>query len=193
MRMHTKRKDRPKRLFALDQNFPVPIVRALAESIPEAEMVPIRAIDERLPKFKDDWRVLLALYNHERPWDGLITTDSGMLRLSKELRVLEQTKLTLVVPLFTGHDPILATGLVLTHLPTICRTTDREIAQIWRLSAQSKAYEAPGVFLESIATKSGHDVEALRLRNELTPPELAVNPLAPENVAAALPPENSKE
>jgi hypothetical protein len=67
------------RLFALDQNFPEPIVASLNEYIVEAELVPVRRIDQQLAEI-EDWQVLLALHHHERAWDGLITTDSGMLK-----------------------------------------------------------------------------------------------------------------
>jgi len=35
-----------RRLFALDHNFPEPLLDALSASIPEAELVPVRRIDE---------------------------------------------------------------------------------------------------------------------------------------------------
>jgi hypothetical protein len=93
-----------RRLFALDQNFPQPIVDALADYIIEAELVPIAQVDERLATL-DDWEVMLALHHHGRPWDGLITTDANMLALPRELAVLMQTKLSLVVAKESGHDP----------------------------------------------------------------------------------------
>jgi hypothetical protein len=65
-------------LFALDQNFPQPIVNALTRFQAHAELVPVRQIDERMSDL-DDWELLLALHHHERPWAGLITTDSSML------------------------------------------------------------------------------------------------------------------
>jgi hypothetical protein len=74
----------PLRLFALDQNFPQPIVSALSEFMVEAELVALADIDERLIDL-DDWQVLLALHHHERSWDGLLTTDTGMLSLPREL------------------------------------------------------------------------------------------------------------
>ena len=43
-----------RRRFALDQNFPEPIVDALSTWL-EAELVPIRRIDQRMPTL-DDWR-----------------------------------------------------------------------------------------------------------------------------------------
>ena len=55
----------PRRLFALDQNFPQPIVSALSEFMAEAEFVALADIDARLADL-DDWEVLLALHHHER-------------------------------------------------------------------------------------------------------------------------------
>jgi hypothetical protein len=75
------------RLFALDQNFPVPIVTALDNFIPEAELVPLREIDPMLVEDIEDWQILLALHHHARDWDGLITTDSGILNLPREMAV----------------------------------------------------------------------------------------------------------
>jgi hypothetical protein len=65
-------------LFALDQNFPEPIVAALDDYIVEAELVPVRLIDPQLAEL-DDWELLLALHHDARPWAGLVTTDSGIL------------------------------------------------------------------------------------------------------------------
>ena len=45
-------------LFALDQNFPEPILQALNDFIPEAELVPLQEIDPLLAEI-DDWQVLL--------------------------------------------------------------------------------------------------------------------------------------
>jgi hypothetical protein len=104
------------RRFALDQNFPEPIVDGLADWLaPDAELVPIRRIDTRMATL-DDWEVLAALHSDKTVWDGLITTDAKMLSLPRELAVLSQTRLTLVVAEAVGHDPIKATGLVLAHL-----------------------------------------------------------------------------
>lgn len=50
----------PRRLFALDQNFPQPIVSALRDFMVEAELVALADIDPRLGDV-DDWQVLLAL------------------------------------------------------------------------------------------------------------------------------------
>jgi hypothetical protein len=106
------------RLFALDQNFPQPIVKVLQDYQVDAELVPLRAVDERMSEL-DDWELLLALRHHSRPWDGLITTDSSILFQALELSVLIQTRLTLVVTLEAGHNPVRAAGLLFTHLAGI--------------------------------------------------------------------------
>lgn len=118
------------RRFALDQNFPEPIVDALAAWLRvDAELVPIRTIDSRMSTI-DDWEVLHALHASVEPWDGLITTDAKMLSLPKELALLCQTKLTLVVAEAVGHDPIKATGLILAHIGRICDQTRPDRAQV---------------------------------------------------------------
>lgn len=83
-------------LYALDQNFPQPIVNALTRFQVHAELVPVWQIDERMSDL-DDWELLLALHHHERPWAGLITTDRSMLSQARELATLMKTHLTLVV------------------------------------------------------------------------------------------------
>ena len=55
----------PRRLFALDQNFPEPVCKALEQWLP-ADLVPVRQIDPRLSEV-DDWQLLLALHQDWRP------------------------------------------------------------------------------------------------------------------------------
>ena len=73
--------------FALDQNFPTPIINVLREYLVEAELVSIRDIDSRMPTLAD-WEILLALHRDPAGWDGLVTTDSSMVKLPRELCVL---------------------------------------------------------------------------------------------------------
>jgi len=58
------------RLFALDHNFPDPIVAVLADFQEDATLVRIDQIDDRMTDL-DDWELLLALHHHVEPWDGL--------------------------------------------------------------------------------------------------------------------------
>ena len=55
-------------LFALDQNFPQPLVDAAAPYFRGVELSPIWTIDRRLADL-EDWEVPLALHHHELPFD----------------------------------------------------------------------------------------------------------------------------
>ena len=161
--------------FALDEEFPENILTSLTEGIPEAELVPIRLIHPRLRQM-DDWKVLHSLH-HLGEWDGLITTDTNMLKLPKELAVIHQTMLTVVAVEDAGHDPIRAAGLLLVHLPMICKKTVRTTGQIWRLSAKDKNHEDPWDQLVNIAKHQNTSPQALFLANRLSPQALRQNPL----------------
>ena len=165
------------RLFALDQNFPQPIVDGLRDWLaPQVELVPIAHIDNRLATVKDDWRVLLALHNHERPWDGLITTED-MTTLPRELAVLCQTRLTLVVAVGAGHDPVMATGLVLAQISNICNRTRRDRSQVWRLRTVGKAADDPWDHMAKLALRRGTTAQALYAQEKLTDEQLVSSPL----------------
>lgn len=166
------------RLFALDQNFPQPLIDAGAPYFVDLELVPIRAIDPRLAAMENDWEVLLALHHHEQPWDGLITTDSGMLNQERELAVVRQTNLTLVVAHDAGNDPIKATGLLFAHLDYIGAQTAPERPQIWHLQARNRPGRDPWEFLERVAEHQNRDVEDVWNDGRLTNGELQADPLA---------------
>lgn len=164
------------RLFALDQNFPTPIVDVLQEYMEEAELIPLSAIDERLTTL-DDWQVLHALHHHQRPWDGLVTTDSSMAQQSKELSLLCQTGLTLVVAMGAGHDPIMATGLLFTQLPGICKRTDPSIAQLWELRTTQRPHTDPWEKMTLLGERAGKEASHLYAEAKLSPQEFAQDPL----------------
>ena len=69
----------PRRLFALDHNFPEPVLGAFADLLPMVELVPIRLVDPAWAEL-EDWELLLALRVHDRPWDGMITNDDDRAR-----------------------------------------------------------------------------------------------------------------
>ena len=118
----------------------------------EAELIPVRDVDQRLVEI-DDWKLLLALHNDIRGWDGLITNDAKMLKLPREMCVLEKTRPKLVVAEAAGHDPLKATGLLLAHLPQICCRLDPARPEIWRLRVSSKNPETPMSFIRSLALR----------------------------------------
>lgn len=166
----------PPRLFALDHNFPQPIARALDDFTPEAELVAVDVIDARLPEL-DDWELLLALHHHEREWDGLITADSGMLALPRELAVVMQTRLSLVVVEEAGHDMVKATGLLFAHLADVCKRTRADQAQLWRLRVAERRPIDPWEQLQDIAERGGTDAAQLYADHKLSSDGLSRSPI----------------
>jgi hypothetical protein len=165
------------RLFALDQNFPLPIVDSLREWLAaDADLIPIADVQSGMATL-EDWEVLLALHTDKRGWDGLITTDSSMLSLPRELSVLCQTKLTLVVAVAAGHDPIKATGLVFAHISNICSRTRPDTAQVWRLATAAKPAEDPWEHLGRAAKRRGETAQQAFARERLDANELTRSPL----------------
>src|SRR5712692_3158499 len=150
----------PRALFALDHNYPLPILSALAEYIPEAELVPLSEIDPRLPLL-EDWEVLVALRRHPRPWAGLITNDADFLTSPRELAALIQTGLAVVVAEAAGHDPIKATGLLLTHLQSVCRRLERGRPQLWRLTTAERRPDDPTEVLAGVARRRHRAFEGI--------------------------------
>ena len=165
------------RLFALDQNFPDPIVAALQDFQADAELVRVDQIDPRMAEL-DDWELLLALYHHPRPWDGLITTDSSMLNQARELATLVQTKLTLVVAAGAGHNPVRASGLLFANLAWICQRTRPDVPQAWKLRARPRRHDEPWELLRSHAGHNNRTVQDVWNEQRLTAGELARDPLA---------------
>ena len=151
---------KPRRLFALDQNFPEPIVDCLSSNIVHSELIPIRRVRDDWPKL-DDWKLLLKLHNHERRWDGLVTNDDKLLALPKEMTVLSQTSLTLVVVKSQGHNPIRATGLLLSHIDHVCYHTTPNEEQIWVLGVTQKQPESAFDRLERIARNENKTVQQI--------------------------------
>lgn len=161
--------------FALDEDFPETIIEALGIGIPGADLVPIRKIHPRLRQM-DDWELLLSLY-HLQGWDGMISTDSRMLKLPRELAIVHQTGLTLVTVEQAGHDPVRAVGLLLVPLPVICRKTVPSKGQIWKLSAQNKNHDDPWEELKKIAQHRNISVKDLFQESRLSKEDLGRNPL----------------
>jgi hypothetical protein len=165
-------------LFALDQNFPLPIVEGLRDWLEaDAQLAPIAEIHDEMATL-DDWQVLLALHTDARSWDGLITTDARMLNLPRELAVLCQTKLTLVVAVAAGHDPIKATGLVLAHISNVCRRTRPDRAQVWRLATVARDADDPWEYLDRAARRRDETASEAFARERLSESDLGRSPLA---------------
>jgi hypothetical protein len=164
------------RLFALDRNFPQPIVSVLSDFQADARLVPLDRIDRRMSML-DDWELLLALHHHAEPWDGLITTDSSMLAQGPELAALIQTRLTLVVAVASGHNPVKASGLLFAYLAGICQRTTPDRAQVWRLNAANRPHEDTWDFLKRFAEHNGRSADEVWAEVKLSAAVLGRNPL----------------
>ncbi len=115
--------------FVLDQNLPFQ-----ATGLPwprDIELSALMAIDPDLTHEHEDWEVLRALHRRGDV-DGFITNDAGILLLPREMVMLSQTQLTLIVTDGLGHDPLGATGLLMLHLPQIARQ-NHPTPRIYRL------------------------------------------------------------
>jgi hypothetical protein len=126
----------------------------------------------------EDWQLLLALHRHGDPWDGLITTDSSKLNQGPELAALIQTKLTLVVAMASGHNPVKASGLLFAYLGGFCDRTRPDKPQVWTLSAASNPHREPWNFLERFAEHNNRATDDVWAEFKLTPEQLARDPLA---------------
>lgn len=164
-------------LFALDHNYPEPIINRAKDYLPEVELVFIGEIDSRLPEL-EDWQLLLALHHHTREWDGMISNDTSMLDQERELAVLGYTCLSLVAPVAAGHDPIRSTGLVLAHIENIASQTTSRKPQVWRLASRTGGGQHPDQFLGKLAARAGLD--PIDLRKSSMPAKATLNrdPLA---------------
>ena len=164
-------------LFALDHNYPMPIIEQAKPYLRDVELVPIGDVDPRLPEL-DDWELLLALHHHPREWDGLVRNDTSMLDQERELAVLGFTRLTLVAPIAAGHDPIRSTGLVLAHIEDIASRTTPRKPQVWRLPGRTGGGHHPDQFIAKLAKKASLD--PIDLRKEAMPSSrvLGRDPLA---------------
>lgn len=165
-------------LFALDHNYPAPIIDEAKPYLSDVELVSIEDIDPRLPEF-EDWELLLALHHDSREWDGMISNDTSMLDQERELAILGYTHLTLVAPVAAGHDPIRSTGLVLTHIENIAARTTPRKPQVWRLAGRTGGGSHPDQFIKKLAEKA--QLDPIDLRKEAMPSNTVLqrNPLAP--------------
>ena len=106
------------------------------------------------------------------------TTDA-IDRLRPALTQYMQTKLTLVVCRAAGHDPVRATGLLLTNLSTICDQTRPDRAQLWPLGGgRKRPPDDPWDHFSRAANKRNISPGEMRSEEWLSATDLARNPLA---------------
>lgn len=148
---------RPLRL-ALDQNFPTPILAALADFIVDIELIPLRKIDPRLSTL-DDRTLVIAL--RQLGFEGLVTNNYKMLRNPKELAAIVATKLTVFAIEGVGDDPIRATGALLLDLPGALKRMDSRKAQVFWMRPRNPMPEDPMALFQRAADHQHRDAGAL--------------------------------
>jgi hypothetical protein len=145
--------------FALDENFPLPLVTILSAHLPFG-IIPLADVDAALVGGIEDWELLVGLHRHGL--DGLITTDFAMLELPKEMAVLHQTKLTVVAIEGVTHNPLVAVGELLVHAPHIGRQFQAQIPQVFRIPRRRlQSPLRPWDLLGEIASPAGVSIMQL--------------------------------
>jgi len=164
--------------LALDQNFPTPLIKAAKPWLGTIELRHTFEIDPRLSAL-DDWELILALHHHSDGYAGLVTADGRMLGQARELAVLQQTGLSLVVAEGSGHDPVKATGMVLTHITHIAGQIAAKKSQIWAFGSYAPRPKVPRDYLGMIASKGGTSIEQAFREARLEEAVVRRDPLAP--------------
>jgi hypothetical protein len=163
--------------FALDENYPTPLIAAVGDYFEGVELVSVREIDPRLQSM-DDPDLLLALHHDPGRWAGLITTDTGILRQPRSLDIIRQTQLALVVARSAGHDPLVATGLVLANLPAICARLQESPGGVFELVKQRVVQGKPAELFAELAKRSGSSPTSFRQQHGLSSADIARDPLS---------------
>ena len=99
-----------------------------------------------------------------------------MISQPRELAMLMQTRLTLVVAARTRNDPVQASGLVLAYLPGICRRLAENAAELWVLNAVNRAPDNPWERLEMVAERQGSTARELFAETRLSSRAFNVTP-----------------
>lgn len=159
--MEPERGAAPPLVFVLDQNFPrqsseIPWPQPLV-----LERLPVAHPD--LVASVDDWEIILELQH--RGAAGFVTNDAQILNSPRELVALSRTTLTLVVTEGTGHDPLVANGLLQVHLGEIAADGNTR-PTIYRLRKTGKSVDSPARRLNTLAANRNRSPAELH-RDEL--------------------------
>lgn len=162
--------------FVLDQNFPTPLMKAARPALGGLDLRHTFEIDPRLSEL-DDWELILAVHHHREEFVGIVTADRRMLGQARELAVLQQTGISLVVAEGSGHDPVKAAGLVLTHIGQISSQLTPGKSQIWSLASQGPRPQRPVDYVGKLAAKLGRSTAETLREAEIDNEMLSRDPL----------------
>lgn len=153
-------------LFVLDHNFPISVTSLIR--LPDLAIRPLQHLYPDLIRDHEDWEVIREL--RVRGVDGWITLDSRMLNLPKEMIVLHQSRLSLVVFERVGNDPLVAAGLLMIHAPAIAKQTNAKRPQLWVLrKPPTPSPTNPWERISALAGREGIDPRVLYRRHRLSP------------------------
>jgi hypothetical protein len=146
----------PQLHFVLDHNFPYQVVHGL-DWPPYLRLSALKDVAPDLIDEPEDWRILLAL-SAMGDVDGYITNDDTMLATAEEMVALTRTRLALVVTTGVGHNPLRASGLLMTYLSEIARQVQSQTlrrAVIFRIAAARLGdfRRTPGQRIDEIAAR----------------------------------------
>lgn len=157
--------------FALDQNFPTPLINAVCGYLPaELELRSLREIDARLSDL-DDRPLFIAL--HQLGWDGLITNNYKMLDVPTEIAAIVKTKMIVIAIEGLGHDPLRAVGALLLELPGLAERIRPRTSNVLRLAYRRRPSDEAWSYLQRAAERQGLDANELWKRVAVTDAELA--------------------
>jgi hypothetical protein len=156
--------------IALDQNFPLPILRQLNDFMPDFELVPLRDIDERLAELSDR-QLLIAL--RQLGWDKLVTNNYKMLKNPRELAAILKTQVTVYAVEGVGDDPLRATGAILLDLPGALGKTEPNKAQVFWMRPRSPTPVDPWDLLATTAKHQQRGASEMYEEVKVTDDELS--------------------
>jgi hypothetical protein len=160
----------PLPLFLLDENFPASYIRGLP--FPGLRVRPLGDVHPDLTQNHQDWQVMQQIRARGQA-EGWITLDRRMLNLEKEMVILHQTKLSMVVFEGAGNDPFIALGLLLIHINPVAASFVPHKPQLWVLRTPgTKAPISPWERLDELARRKGVATRDLYDQNKLSRAEL---------------------
>lgn len=109
----------PSRPVALDHNFPEPILRLVAEWLPELDFYWVKDLPGGDLNELEDHDLIYEL--SRRGFPLMVTNNHKMLDDRRVLVAVEQTRLTVEAIEKAGDDPIFATGVLLRDLADVIK------------------------------------------------------------------------
>jgi hypothetical protein len=156
--------------LAFDQNFPLALIRPVADFLPETlELASLQEIDPRLTSL-DDRPLIIAL--RQLGWNGLITNNYKMLYQPHEVAAIVATKSVIVAVQGLGHDPLRAAGVLLLELPGIENRLVANRGSVFLLQYQRRRARDAWEFVAKTAERRDEDADALWRKHKPTRAEL---------------------